>query len=111
MDVFPNSIQFIVNKSSSLNPTFPSPESFLAKFGADPSQLESLVSAKTVTIPRLLEISPHGTLDPSPFIYNSTLYTMVRLRVPYLFFSQKLSLTARHSAQQWLPSDQIEPSA
>jgi len=56
-----------------------SPESFLAKFGADPSQLESLVSAKTVTIPRLLEISPHGTLDPSPFIYNSTLYTMAGL--------------------------------
>ena len=81
MDVFPNSIQF-------LSTTLPSPESFLAKFGADPSQLESLVSAKTVTIPRLLEISPHGTLDPSPFIYNSTLYTMVRLGVPFrpLFF-------------------------
>jgi hypothetical protein len=37
------------------------------------------VSAKTVTIPRLLEIAPTGTLDPSPFIYNSTLYTMAGL--------------------------------
>jgi len=55
------------------------PEVFLAKFGADPSQLETLVAAKTVTIPRLLEIAPQGTLDPSPFIYNSTLYTMAGL--------------------------------
>ena len=49
------------------------------KFAADSSQLEQLVSAKTVTIPRLMEIAPSGTLDPSPFIYNSTLYTMAGL--------------------------------
>ena len=69
----------LASKISCLKKIFISPESFLAKFGADPSQLESLVAAKTVTIPRLLEIAPQGTLDPSPFIYNSTLYTMVRL--------------------------------
>ena len=51
----------------------------MSKFAADPSQLDQLVSAKTVTIPRLLEIAPTGTLDPSPFIYNSTLYTMAGL--------------------------------
>jgi len=56
-----------------------SPEVFTSKFAADPSQLEQLISAKTVTIPRLLEIAPPGTLDPSPFIYNSTLYTMAGL--------------------------------
>ena len=26
-----------------------------------------------------MEIAPTGTLDPSPFIYNSTLYTMAGL--------------------------------
>ena len=57
----------------------PRPEAFSSKFAADPSQLDQLVSAKTVTIPRLLEIAPTGTLDPSPFIYNSTLYTMAGL--------------------------------
>jgi len=55
------------------------PEAFSAKFAADPSQLEQLISAKTVTIPRLMELAPTGTLDPSPFIYNSTLYTMAGL--------------------------------
>lgn len=25
----------------------------------------------------MLELCPPGTLDPSPFLYNSTLYTMV----------------------------------
>ena len=37
------------------------------------------MSAKTVTIPRLMELAPPGTIDPSPFIYNSTLYTMAGL--------------------------------
>merc|ERR1711892_41958 len=55
------------------------PDAFISKFAADPSQLDQLVSAKTVTIPRLMEIAPTGTLDPSPFIYNSTLYTMAGL--------------------------------
>merc|ERR1712106_148896 len=55
------------------------PEAFISKFATDPSQLDQLVSAKTVTIPRLMEIAPTGTLDPSPFIYNSTLYTMAGL--------------------------------
>ena len=103
MDVFPNSIQF-------LSTTLPSPESFLAKFGADPSQLESLVSAKTVTIPRLLEISPHGTLDPSPFIYNSTLYTMVRFGVPsrplfFLFSNVEFGCKTQCSAVASIRSD------
>merc|ERR1712013_623700 len=55
------------------------PEDFLSKFAADPTQLDQLVAAKTVTIPRLLEIAPSGTIDPSPFIYNTTLYTMAGL--------------------------------
>ena len=41
--------------------------------------LDCLVEAKTVTIPRLLELAPAGTLDPSPFLYTSTLYSMAGL--------------------------------
>jgi len=39
----------------------------------------TLIDAKTVTIPKLMELCPPGTADPSPFIYNSTLYTMAGL--------------------------------
>ena len=30
----------------------------------------------TVTISRLLEIAPPGTTDPSPFLYDTTFYSM-----------------------------------
>ena len=40
------------------------------------ADLESLVSANTVTISRLLEIAPPGTTDPSPFLYDTSFYSM-----------------------------------
>lgn len=52
------------------------PELFQQKFGASIDELQSLVDAKTVTIARLLEILPQGTVDPTPAIYDSTMYTM-----------------------------------
>lgn len=44
------------------------PGVFEAKFGAGLGQLQALVDAKTVTIARLMEIAPAGTVDPTPFL-------------------------------------------
>lgn len=39
------------------------------------------LQAKTLTIGKLMEIAPQGTMDPTPFIYDSTMYTMAGLMV------------------------------
>ena len=49
----------------------------MSAFGADKSNLDLLVQQKTVTISRLLEICPTGTLDPTPFVFDNTLYVMM----------------------------------
>jgi MFS family permease len=61
------------------------PASFLNKFGAPISQLSDLVAAKTVTIAKLMEISPLGTIDPTPSLYNTTMYAMAGLLVIAFF--------------------------
>ena len=33
-----------------------------------------LVDAKTVTIARLMDIAPAGTVDPTPFLYDTTCF-------------------------------------
>lgn len=55
------------------------PATFQAKFGAGIEQLESLREAKTVTISKLMEIVPAGTIDPTPGLYNQTMYLMAFL--------------------------------
>ena len=55
------------------------PAAFSAKFGADLSSAQSLIEAKTLTISKLMTIMPPGTVDPSPFLYNNTMYTMAGL--------------------------------
>lgn len=54
-------------------------ETFHRAFGAGVEQLEQLVAAKTVTIAKLMEIVPPGTLDPTTSLYNSTMYLMAAL--------------------------------
>jgi hypothetical protein len=49
------------------------------------SQLEELVGAKTVTISKLMEIAPAGTVDPTPSLYNSTMYAMAGLLIIAFF--------------------------
>jgi len=51
-------------------------EQFTHTFGASVDHLDELVAAKSVTISTLMDIAPAGTADPTPFIYNSTMYTM-----------------------------------
>jgi hypothetical protein len=55
------------------------PTAFYAKFGAPLTELEPLIKAKTVTINKLMQIVPHGTIDPTPFLYNTPLYAAVGL--------------------------------
>ena len=55
------------------------PQKFQTTFGADMSQVQVLMDAKTLTISKLMTIMPPGTLDPSPFIYNNTMFTMAGL--------------------------------
>ncbi len=55
------------------------PARFAAKFGAGVDQLDTLVAAKTVTIQKLMELAPPGTLDPTPSLYNQTMYLMAAL--------------------------------
>ena len=55
------------------------PAAFQAQFGAGIDQLEALVASNTVTISRLMEIVPTGTIDPTSSLYNSTMILMAAL--------------------------------
>ena len=55
------------------------PAVFAESFGAGLDQLPALVQAKTVTISSLMDIAPAGTVDPTPNLYNSTMYLMALL--------------------------------
>ncbi|MFV0302783.1 MAG: OFA family MFS transporter [Paracoccus sp. (in: a-proteobacteria)] len=57
------------------------PAAFAERFGAPIAQLEQLVVARTVTISGLMEIAPAGTIDPTPSLYNTTMYCMAGLLV------------------------------
>jgi len=61
------------------------PAAFAEKFGAPVTQLGELVAAKTVTIAKLMEIAPAGTIDPTPSLYNTTMYVMAGLLVIAFF--------------------------
>jgi len=57
------------------------PAAFAAKFGAPVEQVKELVATKTVTIGKLMEIAPAGTVDPTSSLYNTTMYAMAFLLV------------------------------
>ena len=54
-------------------------DEFAATFGAGVGQLDLLIDEKSVTLAKLLEIAPPGTLDPTPGLYDSTMYGMALL--------------------------------
>lgn len=56
-----------------------SPEKFQEIFGVDMSHVAELIDAKTLTISKLMKMVPQGVQDPSPFIYDSTMYAMAGL--------------------------------
>jgi MFS family permease len=55
------------------------PRQFSDKFKSPIENLDALVAAKTVTIAKLMEIAPPGTVDPTATVYNSTMYLMAAL--------------------------------
>ena len=55
------------------------PAKFTETFGAGVDKLDLLIEKKTVTLAKLLEISPPGTVDPTPSLYNTTMYLMAFL--------------------------------
>ena len=59
-------------------------EQFQSAFGAPLSELPLLVKNKTVTIAKLLELAPTGTQDPTPTLYNTTMFLMAMLLVAAL---------------------------
>ena len=67
------------------------PGDFAAKFGAPVEDLTRLRDAKTVTIPSLMEIAPAGTVDPTPFLYDTTMYVMAGL-LGLAFFANLLGM-------------------
>ncbi len=67
------------------------PAVFQEKFGASIHNLQILIDAKTVTIPKLMELVPAGIVDPTPSLYNTTMYAMAFL----LFIAFISNLTIR----------------
>ncbi|HEU4619403.1 MAG TPA: OFA family MFS transporter [Gammaproteobacteria bacterium] len=55
------------------------PERFRAAFGAGVDQLDALVAQNTVTIAKLMQIAPAGTVDPTSRLYDTTMYLMAAL--------------------------------
>ena len=55
------------------------PARFEELFGADLTESQALIEAKTLTIAKLMTILPPDTLDPSPFVYNNTMFAMAGL--------------------------------
>jgi hypothetical protein len=55
------------------------PVAFSERFGQSVAELPDLVARNLVTIPKLLELAPAGTPDPSGTLYDSTMYLMAAL--------------------------------
>ncbi|WP_068085514.1 OFA family MFS transporter [Polycladidibacter stylochi] len=52
---------------------------FMETFGAGKDQLEQMIAAKSISVSRLMEVVPAGTVDPTPSLYNSTMTFMAFL--------------------------------
>ncbi|CAM9602020.1 unnamed protein product, partial [Hapterophycus canaliculatus] len=55
------------------------PARFQETFSTRLEDAQMLIDAKALTIGKMMEIAPAGTVDPSPYIYDTTLYTMAGL--------------------------------
>ena len=55
------------------------PAVFQSAFGAGLDQLDTLIEQRTVTIAKLMEIAPAGTVDPTSSVYNNTMILMAAL--------------------------------
>eukprot|EP01035_Chromulina_nebulosa_P027044 gene27044-35499_t len=53
-----------------------SPEKFLQTFGAPIEKANELLAAKSISIGKLMVLAPQGTIDPTPHLYDTTMYAM-----------------------------------
>lgn len=83
------------------------PAVFQAKFGSGISQLNELVAAKTITVSNLMELVPAGTIDPTPSLYNSTMYVMAALLV--IAFFANLAIRPVHEKHHVENTHEAEP--
>ncbi len=58
-----------------------SPEKFQAAFGAPIESAMDLLASKALSISKLLVLAPPGTLDPTPHLYDSTMYALSGMMV------------------------------
>jgi MFS family permease len=81
------------------------PERFRAAFGAGIEELDALVAEQTVTIAKLMEIAPAGTVDPTPSLYNLTMYLMAALLAVALIANALMHPVApKHHMRQTEPA-------
>jgi len=81
------------------------PERFRAAFGAGLDQLDVLQAQQTVTIAKLMEIAPAGTVDPTPSLYNLTMYLMAALLAIALVTNALMKpVAAKHHMAETQPS-------
>lgn len=71
------------------------PEKFQLTFGAPIEKAADMIEAKTLTIAKLMNIVPPGTADPSPFLYNTTMYTMTGLMAASVLLNAMVKPTNR----------------
>ncbi len=70
---------------------------FEGKFGAPLASLDELVAAKTVTISKMMDIAPVGVADPTPNLYNITMFVMAGLLAAAFFANFMIRpVAARH---------------
>ena len=55
-------------------------QTFVNAFATDKDQLDMLIEQKTVTISRLMELVPPGTVDPTPFLYDNSLILLAGIQ-------------------------------
>ena len=53
-----------------------SPEKFMETFGTPIENAMDLLSAKVLINNKLLALAPPGTLDPTPHLYDTTMYAL-----------------------------------
>jgi hypothetical protein len=81
------------------------PERFRAAFGAGLEQLDALAAQQTVTIAKLMEIAPAGTVDPTPGLYNVTMYLMAALLAIALVANALMSpVDSKHHMAEPVPA-------
>ena len=81
------------------------PARFREAFGAGLDQLDALIAQQTVTIAKLMEIAPSGTVNPTPSLYNLTMYLMAALLAIALVANALMSpVDAKHHMAEAVPA-------